>query len=177
MRFRLPEEGDKDALRVYVREHYDHGETSVSASMRLAASDYAEWLEKIRRNAREGSEERGGRSLLFLCFDEDRLVGLLSVRYELPAQLSERFGDIGYGVRPSERNKGYATAMLRYALSVCREKGMDRAIVGCFEDNPASEAVIRKNGGVFLTENENYKPGRLCRYFSIDLTADGARKE
>ena len=40
----------------------------------------------------------------------------------LPQELSHTIGDIGYGVRPSERNKGYATAMLKYALGVCRER-------------------------------------------------------
>ena len=98
--------------------------------------------ERIRANASVG-DPQWGRSLLYLCFEEDRLVGLLGIRYELPADLSQKYGDIGYGVRPSERNKGYASAMLAYALTVCREKGMKTAVLGCYKDNAASTATIR----------------------------------
>lgn len=168
MIFRLPESGDRDALAAYVREHHDAGETSVSASLGLAASEYGEWLERIHKNAVTGNEE-WGRSLLYLCLDGGRPVGLLSVRYELPKALSEKIGDIGFGVRPSERKKGRATEMLRFALSVCREKGMERAVLGCYRDNPASAATIRKCGGVLVAENENYKAGRVSRYYEIRL--------
>ena len=120
MIYRLPCIDDEKMLREYVREHHDHGETSISASLGLSSTDYSGWVEKIQKNALTG-DEAWGKSLLYLCLDQDHLVGLLSVRYELPGELSEKIGDIGYGVRPSERNKGYATAMLRYALSVCNE--------------------------------------------------------
>ena len=63
-------------------------------------------------------------------------------------KLKELYGDIGYGVRPSERRKGYATQMLKYALSVCREKNMKEAILGCYENNYGSNRTIQKNGGV-----------------------------
>ena len=137
MLYRLPCINDEKVLREYIREHHDHGETSISASLGLSSSDYSEWVEKIQKNALTG-DEAWGKSLLYLCFDQDRLVGLLSIRYELPKELSEKIGDIGYGVRPSERNKGYATAMLRYALSVCKEKGMEKVVLGCYKDNRAS---------------------------------------
>ena len=126
MIYRLPCIDDEKMLREYVREHHDHGETSISASRGLSSTDYSGWVEKIQKNALTG-DAAWGKSLLYLCLDQDHLVGLLSVRYELPGELSEKIGDIGYGVRPSERNKGYATAMLRYALSVCKEKGMKKA--------------------------------------------------
>ena len=123
MLYRLPEMNDKSILQEYMQEHYDNNEAGISASLGLPASEYADWVEKIQRNALVG-DEQWGKSLLYLCFDEGRLIGLLSVRYELPEKLTEIIGDIGDGVRPSERNKGYATTMLHYALSVCKEKGI-----------------------------------------------------
>lgn len=62
--------------------------------------------------------------------------------------LSNIYGDIGYGVRPSARKKGYATMMLRYALSVCKEKGMKKVLLGCYKDNITSVCTIKKNGGM-----------------------------
>ena len=121
MVYRLPEISDKNILLEYVQEHYDNNEFGISASMGLSSSEYDKWVEKIRKNASIGDME-WGKSLLFLCFVNDRLIGLLSIRYELPEKLTNIYGDIGYGVRPSCRNKGYATMMLRYAVSVCKEK-------------------------------------------------------
>ena len=46
--------------------------------------------------------------------------------------------------------------MLEYALSVCKDKGMNRVILGCYKDNPASAAVIIKNGGVLISETGDY---------------------
>ena len=169
MLYRLPCINDEKMLQEYVREHHDHGETSISASLGLTSSDYSEWVEKIQRNALTG-DAAWGKSLLYLCFDQDRLVGLLSIRYELPKELSDKIGDIGYGVRPSERNKGYATAMLRYALSVCKEKGMGKVLLGCYKDNLASAATIRKNGGILTVENNNDKENKTSQYYSITLS-------
>lgn len=168
MIYRLPELDDERILMEYVQEHYDNEEHGISASMGLMGSEYAEWVERMQTNASAG-DEQWGKSLLYLCFDNDRLIGLLSIRYELPDELTQIYGDIGYGVRPSERYKGYATAMLAYALSVCKEKGMDKVVVGCYKDNYASAATIEKNGGVLIEENDNYCDGRISLYYLIEV--------
>ncbi len=168
MIYRLPEINDKEILQEYVQEHYDNNETSISASLGLSTSEYSDWVETIQRNAMVG-DEFWGKSLLYLCFDNSNLIGLLSIRYDLPESLTKKYGDIGYGVRPSERNKGHATIMLRHALSVCREKGMDKVILGCYKDNMASAATIKKNGGVLIEENDNNKEGKISQYYLINL--------
>lgn len=168
MIYRLPEIGDKSILQEYMQEHYENKENSISASLGLPAMEYTDWLKKIQRNASEG-DEQWGKSLLYLCFDNDKLIGLLSIRYELSEKLTEIYGDIGYGVRPSKRNKGYATTMLRYALSVCKEKGKDKAVLGCYKDNVASAKTIQKNGGVLMKENDNYTEGKISQYYLINL--------
>lgn len=174
MIYRLPKLGDQELVQAYVQEHFDHGENSISASVGMLGMAFPDWVSKIHANASTG-DGQWGKSLLYLCIDQGKLMGLLSIRYELPEELSQTIGDIGYCVRPSERNKGYATAMLRYALSVCKEKGMGRAILGCYKDNLASAATIRKNGGVLIEENDNYAEGRISQYYSIDLSASNAR--
>lgn len=175
MTYRMPEAGggDRERLCEYVREHRENGEIDISASHGLNDSEYSEWVGKIHKNASEG-DGTWGKSLLYLCLEGGRLIGLLSIRYGLPEELSRKYGHIGFGVRPSERKKGYAAAMLEYALSVCKDKGMNRVILGCYKDNPASAAVIIKNGGVLISETGDYTEGRISRYYSIELqAADG----
>lgn len=168
MNYRLPEISDEIMLYEYVQEHYDNGETSISASLDLSVSDYSVWVEKMWNNASVG-DDVWGKSLTYLCFDEAKLVGLLNIRYDLPKNLSEKYGNIGYGVRPSERRKGYATAMLRYALSICKEKGMKQVILGCYKDDFASAATIKRNGGVLFVENDNYTKEKTSQYYLINL--------
>ena len=106
MTYRLPEKGggDREMLCEYVREHRENGETDISASHGLTDSEYSEWVGKIHKNASEG-DGTWGKSLLYLCLEGGRLIGLLSIRYGLPEELSRKYGHIGFGVRPSERKK------------------------------------------------------------------------
>jgi predicted acetyltransferase len=76
------------------------------------------------------------------------LVGAISIRHELNAQLAEVGGHIGYAVRPRHRGRGYATQMLRQALQVSAKLGIDNALLTCDDDNVASAAVIERCGGV-----------------------------
>ncbi|WP_019413774.1 GNAT family N-acetyltransferase [Paenisporosarcina sp. TG20] len=77
-------------------------------------------------------------------------------------------GHIGYGIRPSERNKGYASYLLKEALIKCKELHMGQVLVTCDEDNIGSAKVILNNGGVeddlFITEE-----GQLKKRFWISV--------
>ena len=168
MIYRLPKNEDKELLSKYVQEHYDNNETSISASMGLTKIDFFEWVKIINSNAINGNEEFG-KNILYLCFDNDDLIGLLSIRYDLPKDYRNKYGDIGYGVRPSKRNKGYATEMLKHGLSVCKQKGMKEVIIGCYKDNVASATVIKNNDGILFSENDNYKKEHMSQYYKIEL--------
>ncbi|WP_152363289.1 GNAT family N-acetyltransferase [Microlunatus speluncae] len=81
--------------------------------------------------------------------DGDDYLGRLAIRHRLTPKLLEVGGHIGYDVRPSARRRGHATAMLKAALPLAYELGIDSALVTCDEDNLASAKVIEHNGGVY----------------------------
>ena len=167
MKFRLPELKDKEIIKLYIEEHYSHNEKSLSASNNLTSMYFEDWVNKIHNNVNIPDKE-WGKSLTYLAFDDmDKLVGLLSVRYDLPIEKVKEFGHIGYGVRPSERRKGYATKMISLALEECKKLGMDKVLLVCDKDNIGSVKSIINNGGVL--ENEVLKEGKLIQRYWIML--------
>ena len=167
MEYRLPTLEDREALQAYLDECRDNEEQSVLLHQELFEEDYPAWVGLIERNTREGNGD-WGRSLLLLC-DDDEAVGILCIRYELSRELVAVYGNIGYSVRASKRGRGYATQMLQHALSVCRGFGLESVTLGCYKDNAASAAVMKKCGGVLVAENENFTEGRTSQYYEIPL--------
>lgn len=149
MEYRLPDSNDEKLIAQYLQEHFFNEEHEVILAQELFLTNYDEWLEMILNNASFGNGD-WGKSLLLLCYDESVLIGILCVRYELTAELEAQYGNIGYSVRPYERNKGYAKQMLCYALQVCKEHGMERVLLGCHSNNVASSTVIKRCGGVLV---------------------------
>jgi len=81
--------------------------------------------------------------------DGHEFLGRLAIRHRLTPHLVERGGHIGYDIRASARRRGHATAMLRAALPVARELGIESVLITCDDTNIASKRVIENNGGVF----------------------------
>jgi len=82
--------------------------------------------------------------------------------------LLNSYGHIGYGVRPSERRKGYATQMLALALEKCRTLNIEKVLVSCDKDNIGSAKTIMKNGGTLFNEYTE-DDGNITQQYWITL--------
>lgn len=88
-------------------------------------------------------------STFLFAFDDERIVGRVSIRHRLNDFLLRAGGHIGYAVVPEFRRRGYATAILGLALGIAHDKlGIDRVLVTCDDDNVGSIRTIENNGGV-----------------------------
>ena len=129
--------------------------------------DFDYYLENL-----EIKEEQDGRvpDSTYFCLDQDRniFVGAVNIRHYLNESLLFSGGHIGDGIRPSERRKGYATAMIRLALEKCRELGIRRVLMTCDKDNIGSAKSIVNNGGILENEFINAEGVTEQRYW-IDL--------
>ena len=129
--------------------------------------DFDYYLENLEIKE-ETPEGRVPDTTLF-CLDVDRniFVRAVNIRHYLTAALLHTGGHIGDGIRPSERRKGYATAMLALALQECKKLGIERVLMTCDKTNIGSAKAIVKNGGIL--ENEVWEEGVLEQRYWIDL--------
>lgn len=92
---------------------------------------------------------------------------MIDIRHSLNDFLCN-YGHIGYGVRPSERKKGYATQMLKMALDYARQIRLSKVMLACYKDNEASSKIIQKCNGIF--EKEILHPnGKIIQVYWITL--------
>lgn len=126
-----------------------------------------DWAAHLERLAHEhaGTDLPEGRvpATYLVAEVNGRIVGRVSVRRRLNGHLAHVGGHIGYAVRPAHRGRGYATAMLRRALRLVGDAGVEVALVTCDEANAASARVIERCGGV-LVDVVDAEEGRTRRY-------------
>ena len=142
-----------DEIRAYRQEFFDF-ESSFDGCGSLRRHENPEdWLEMNRLLSSRDTlpEEKYVVSTQFIYVrqSDNKIVGMIQVRHYLNDYLRKIAGHIGYSVRPSERRKGYAKAMLADSLDFCRELGLDKVMVSCADDNVGSRKTILSNGGVY----------------------------
>lgn len=97
-------------------------------------------------------ESESGKIYTGVCVDGACTLGICAERNAIFNMITN--GESA--VRPSKRNRGEATEMLKKGLKIAKELKIDPVLCVCDNDNYPSEKVIIKNGGVF--ENEIFDP-------------------
>ena len=60
---------------------------------------YQEYAKKLNRLQ--------SKTFLLIRKNDNKLIGMLNIRWNIPPNIQEFVGNIGYGIRPTERKKGY----------------------------------------------------------------------
>jgi len=160
---RKPKIEDKEEYLKYIEEWKD--EKIVPYSSRLLEKDFLTWMKDLLLWEKEESKpENYVPATTFLFMQDDRIIGAVNIRHYLNDHLLSVGGHIGYGIRPSERRKGYAKIMCSLALEEARKLGIDMALITADEDNVPSNSTILSCGGVLeskVFDNEHF----VCRYW------------
>lgn len=143
-----PTEALRDAYLDFVAEFSAAGEGDIPGSGASLRGDFAAWIGRLRDHARgHGLAEGRVPASTFWLVRDGRVLGCCNLRHRLTPHLREIGGHVGFSVRPSERGRGFAKDLLRFALGKARELGIERVLVTCDQDNVASARVIRACGG------------------------------
>ena len=133
-------------------------------------SSIEDWLEELNKRSCEDTVPEGlvpSSTYLGIREKDNYIVGMIDIRHYLNEYLTQVGGNIGYSVRKTERNKGYAKQMLKLALEKCKELKIKKVLITCDEDNIASEKVILSANAKF--EDIRNVDGENKKRFWIEL--------
>ena len=93
-------------------------------------------------------------------------MGTINLRWNLTDAVL-KYGHIGYGVRPTERRKGYNKINLYMVLKEAKKVGLDRVMLTCDAENLGSDNTIKALGGVL--EKCEKEDDKLMNVYWLDV--------
>jgi len=171
MQLRKLEEKDYEKFKEFSEEYSLSGDDRYTEKSNSREA-YSNFLTEILKN--ENKETIPSHLVpgywFWLVDESDHLLGSIRLRKYLNDQLKIEGGHIGYDIRPSVRNKGLGTKMLNLCLEEAKELNLEKVLITCFTDNPASAKVIEKNGGVLESIESSPRNGKATKRYWITLT-------
>jgi len=134
----------------YISEWETHQEKVIPSAARRDGRSFSEIMNKWREDETDLPVSKGfvPATLYFLVDDSGRILGGIHFRHYLNERLRQDGGHIGYGVRKSERQKGYAREMLKLLLEKIKELDIDKVMLTCDDDNIGSAKTIESCNGI-----------------------------
>lgn len=173
--FEKPSSGRKEDIIGYLKEHAEAGSDingTGSLDRILSGWSFEEALERCLRMEEKdyALQQRRcpGRTFLLIRENDGNLVGTINVRWDLNEAMLRFGGHIGYGIRPSERGKGYSKINLYMGLKEALRLGLSRVMIGCSTSNIPSDRTIRALGGVLERRGTDPEDGELSNVYRID---------
>lgn len=147
----------KDEVLEYINVHIKYGSdlNGTSSLKRIVENNmsYEDWLEETTRlKEKEYAEVNKlvpATTYFTIRESDNKIVGMVNLRHYLNDYLKKYGGHIGYGIRPTERRKGYAKIQLYLVLIEAQKLGLDKVMVDCVSTNEGSEKTIKALGGLF----------------------------
>lgn len=162
----------KDRAINYIKEHHQYG-SRINGAGRLYEylDNYEEWLKKIeeQKNYEVTSSQVPSETYFLVRENDDKIIGMVNIRTKLNERAKNSFGNIGYGIRPKERRKGYNKINLYLALLKCKKYGIQNVILTCRKDNIGSSKTMKALGGIFDREKYSLAEKSIVEFYTIDV--------
>ena len=152
-----------------IKEFKDYNsEVAGSSFLDKKINNYENWLEFLEEIKNNNNENLcPGIQYFLIRKNDNKIVGLINIRYNLNDWMMKYGGHIGYSIRPTERNKGYSKINLYLALEKCQKLGLKEILITADDDNIASYKTIETFGGELKNKIKNKETNNIPirRYF------------
>lgn len=133
-------------------------EQALERCLKMEDEEYAKSLGKCN-----------GKTFLLIRKNDNRIVGTINVRWNLTPELLKFGGHIGYGIRPTERQKGYNKINLYLGLIEAKKIGLDKVMLDCSTTNLGSDKTIKALGGILERCEIDPWDNELTNVYWIDV--------
>lgn len=122
---------------------------------------YQEYAKKLNRLQ--------SKTFLLIRKNDNKLIGMLNIRWNIPPNIQEFVGNIGYGIRPTERKKGYNKINLYLGLIEIQKLGLKKIYLDYEDNNIASYKTMEALNAKLLSTKIDPYDNLLTRIYSIDV--------
>lgn len=120
-----------------------------------------------------------GRTFLLIRENDNKIVGTINVRWNLNEAMLRFGGHIGYGIRPTERRKGYNKINLYLGMLEAKKVGLEKVMLDCDVNNLGSDKTLKALGGKLERTEVDPSNGILTNvyWFNVDETIEKYKNE
>ena len=169
--FEIPNIFRKEDAIDYMKEFFEYNSNINGAGgLSRHLDNYEGWLKKLDNdyNIVPDEEKVPLRTFFFIRENDNKIIGMTNIRLVLNEEFKNRYGHIGFGIRPTERGKGYNKINLYIGLKVCYMHGIDEVLMIADLDNPASWKTMESFGGKRIREYYECENSMIVAY-NIDV--------
>ncbi len=115
-----------------------------------------------------------GKTFLLIRENDNKIVGTINVRWNLNEAMLRFGGHIGYGIRPTERRKGYNKINLYLGMLEAKKVGLEKVMLDCDVNNLGSDKTLKALGGKLERTEVDSSDGILTNvyWFNVDETIE-----
>ena len=174
--FERPSIERKDEIIEYINEFVEY-KTNINGSGSLdkilKGYTFEQALERCLNMENSEYAERVGRctgkTFLLVRENDNKIVGTINVRWNLNKSMLQFGGHIGYGIRPTERRKGYNKINLYLGMIEAEKVGLDKVMLSCDVSNIGSDKTLKALGGKLERTEIDPSNGILTNVYWFDV--------
>lgn len=174
--FESPSLERKNEIIEYLDEFVEYGSNiNGSGSLDKIYDGYTfeEALERCLNMENEEYSKRYGRcpakTFLLIRESDNKIVGTINIRWNLNEKMLQFGGHIGYGIRPTERRKGYNKINLYLGILEARRLGLEKVMLDCDVNNLGSDRTLKALGGKLERTEVDPSDGVLTNVYWFDV--------
>lgn len=136
-------------------------EQALDRCLNMANKEYAETVGRCQ-----------SKTFLLIRQNDNKIVGTINVRWNLNEAMLRFGGHIGYGIRPTERRKGYNKINLYLGMIEARKIGLEKVMLDCDVNNLGSDRTLKALGGTLERTEIDPSDGVLTNvyWFNVEET-------